>query len=679
MKKSYKKKKFNPITIGAILLMLSTLIITVGFSSYQASLDIRDVSAVVRVQADIRVTSVSTTSVSSEASSNWEDYNVRSISSSVNLPNEDSTITYQIQVTNFGNVKQGISAIDEVYKIINSELSSNLEIKNKTVTLKEALCDDNNSSECTLGSVTTFDVTIGYADGGYDGENITHQIQLNFDFKRIYNITYNGFTNTTGLPTQIMSGDTKDIVFNSTTGIPSSVSVSGATGTYSNPTLTISNASSNVVVYKKYSITYVLDGGVQAPGQVTHIASNESVTLLDPIKDEYHFSGWYSNPDFEGEPIKVLSNVTSDITLYAYWTEYDYFVDHAEFDGTVDNVIDTGIQLYSPENVNRNFRIKFTIDDYDSSYNTASNLTGMPTILSSMVETKSPYSGFVYRLVNNNDTSKYSTKINDSHVKSYLGYYTLSAGVTVEIVRENGIMYIKTGDDVYRKVLDYEGNIDTFAVPLTIGGNINSSGEYDRLFKGTLSDVSVEFYEGSVIEVDYNYTETKTDNSYTLTGTIEFDGNNYIDTGLNLFSEENINKDFEISLTVQQFAANIAQATLVNAKDETQNNVWPGFSYRLKGNSAFEFTARWPGETNASGVDPISTPKLIVIRRRDGVIYYSVDGTEEKKLISTPASSLTKAFVPNLTFGASLDSSGVPFRNFKGIVSNISVNLYENS
>ena len=111
MKKSYKKKKFNPITIGAISFLVCTLIITVGFASYQASLDIRDVSATVRVQKDIRVTGVTVSSPVSDASSNWEDYNVKSISSSVNLPNEDSTLIYDVEITNIGNVKEKIDNI----------------------------------------------------------------------------------------------------------------------------------------------------------------------------------------------------------------------------------------------------------------------------------------------------------------------------------------------------------------------------------------------------------------------------------------------------------------------------------------------------------------------------------------------------------------------------------------
>ena len=87
-------------------------------------------------------------------------------------------------------------------------------------------------------------------------------------------------------------------------------------------------------------------------------------------------------------------------------------------------------------------------------------------------------------------------------------------------------------------------------------------------------------------------------------------------------------------------------------------------------------TARWPGEANVTNYDSAAVPKLVTIKRRNGVIYYSIAGSEETVFINTPASVLTKTFKPNLTFGASINSSGDTFRYFNGIVSNISVTLH---
>ena len=671
MKKIYSsiRNKNEKFIIPIILCIV--LFLTIGYSTFSTELGIYGISAIVRVHKDVRIGGIFLSNATNDGISHYEEYNVKDIYGSVTLPNANSSITYDVKVLNLGNVEMGILNI--------SGLPNNLTYSISNYNLEDPLCDDNDSSQCKLGVEKTLHITISYKENGFDENNITYPLDLSFDFKRIYTITYNGFTSTTGLPTVILEDDAKSITFNNTTGIPSNVLVAGATGNYIYPTLTISNPSENVTIYKKHLITYVLDGGTQALNQVTTIASNESVTLLDPTREEYNFGGWYNNSSFEGEAITVLSNVTSDITLYALWTEYDYFIRRAEFDGTVGNVIDTGIALYSAENVNKNFRIKFTIDSFDSSYpNVTINKNQAPTILSSMLETGAPWPGFVYRLLNSGGT-KYNIKINDSHVTSFDNYYPLVSGIDVEIVRENGIMYTKVNDIVYTKVLTYKDNIDTFDIPLTIGGNINADGDYDRTFKGVLSNVSVEFYEGSIVNnTNYTYTETRTSTSYNLDGTIEFDGTNYIDTGINLFSAENINKDFEISLTINQVGGNVAQATLMNLKDEGQNNVWPGVAYRTRSGGGFEFSARWPGQSNVSLNETATPPKTIALARRNGIIYYSINGSEEATLIATPASSLNTAFGSNLTFGASLNGSGSPFRYFTGVVSNISVELFDN-
>ena len=670
MAKKYNKKMFV-IKFTSLFVVLNVLLLSIGFSAFQNDLIVSDLWAAVRLNKDIRVTGVFARNSVSSATSNWEDYNVNNITSSMSLPNNNSTITYEVNITNFGNTDMGILSI--------SGLPSNLEYSISGYTLGNKLCDNNNSSKCNLGSVSTIQITIGYKENGYDSNNTDYMLGLVFDFRRIYSISYDGFSSVSGLPTSIMDGESKTITFNNTTSIPQGVMVVGATDSYSSPNLTISNANKNVVVYKKHIITYVLDDGIQAENPPTLIASSESVILPIPTKDEYNFGGWYNNSDLEGESITVLSGVTSDITLYASWIQYDYFIKHKEFDGSVGDVINTGIALYSTENVNKNFRIKFTIDSFDSSYpNSNISKTNAPTILSSMDESGSPWPGFVYRLYTSGGATKYNVKINDSHVSNFEKFYTLNSGIDVEIVRENGGMYTKIDSGTYTKVLTYNSNIDTFDVPLTIGGNINEYGNYDRTFKGVLSNVSVEFYEGSIINAKPpSYTEVRTANSYKLIGTIEFDGTNYIDTGINLFSAENINKDFEISLTVDQVGGNSSQATLVNFKDESQTNSWPGVSYRLKSNSSyFEFTARWPGETTVSINDTTIPPKTIKFARRSGVIYYSVNDSPEAVLIETPPASLNKTFGPNLTFGASLNGSGSPFRYFSGVVSDISVELF---
>lgn len=659
------------------LLILIIFTLTIGFASFSTTASII-AKAKVDPYIGIQILKASEYSSIQGGASNYETNTINEITTGIYLPYEDSEVTYKIDLANLGTNENGIYDI--------SGLPNNLEYSFSNYTEQDKICDETNPNNCTKLARKSIYMTIRYKrDGsgiiGYNPNTITYPLNLNFNFRTFHNITYNGFEG--NYRNYIIDGGNLNITLNQG-DTPNEVYITGATSNYQNPIISLTNVTQDVGIYKKYNITYNLDGGTQAQGQITSISSAETYTLLDPTKTDYSFNGWYDNPSFTGNKIETLTNVQSDITLYAKWSQYDYYLSNAVFDGTANSVINTGIKLYSQENVNKNFRIAFTIDNYDSAYNSSANINNNqpPTIFSSMVETSSPYDGFVYRVVQNKGTTYYSMKINDSHVTSYLGYYPLGTNVNVEIVREDGKMYIKINSKVHMEVLEYDSNIDTFDVPLTIGGNINANGEYDRFFNGSLSNIIVEFYEGNRVN-DFSYTETKTSSSYNLDGTIVFNGSNYIDTGLNLFSSENINKDFDISLTIDKIELNQeSQATLINAKDESQNNVWPGFAYRQSSTSGnnviMTMTSRWPGESATNITDNVAAPKTLTIKRRNGVISYSINGGTEQTVTAAPASALTKTFKPNLTFGASINSSGNPFRWFKGIVSDISVQLHNN-
>ncbi|MBR2833122.1 MAG: InlB B-repeat-containing protein [Bacilli bacterium] len=165
---------FKPENSIPIIILIVILGLTIGYAAFHASLDINDISALVRVERDMRVTSISANTPTSGAVSHWEDYNVSSISSSVTLPNSDSTITYDVAITNIGNIEGGISQING--------LPNNLTYSISNYTLNTILCDDNDSTKCKLGSVTTLHITIGYAPGAYDSSNTEFVLGMDFTF-----------------------------------------------------------------------------------------------------------------------------------------------------------------------------------------------------------------------------------------------------------------------------------------------------------------------------------------------------------------------------------------------------------------------------------------------------------------------------------------------------------------
>ena len=134
MKSFKKRKKKKNKLILSLTYLICILFITIGFSSFSSNLSI-DGEVSFKTQKDIRITNITTTNNTNEATSDNEKYNVNNITSTVSLPHSNSTITYLIEVKNKGNVEQGIFEINEIYKDVNTNEDSNLEIKNNTINL----------------------------------------------------------------------------------------------------------------------------------------------------------------------------------------------------------------------------------------------------------------------------------------------------------------------------------------------------------------------------------------------------------------------------------------------------------------------------------------------------------------------------------------------------------------
>ena len=95
---------------------------------------------------------------------------------------------------------------------------------------------------------------------------------------------------------------------------------------------------SDLIIYAKwipidYSITYVLNGGINNINNPTIFNMDTNVSLLDPTKEGYTFGGWYIDEDFSTAfNLELLEPI--DITLYAMWNINTYtllFVDENNF------------------------------------------------------------------------------------------------------------------------------------------------------------------------------------------------------------------------------------------------------------------------------------------------------------------------------------------------------------
>lgn len=176
-KKKNNNKKINYITLSSFLIVLFTILLSIGWSAFQSTFNIGGLLATVRVDRDIRISGVHVVGATSSATSNYEEFNVNNVYTSVYLPNSDSTVTYEVNITNVGNVEVGVENI--------TGLPENLKYTLNNYTLESVLCDDLDSTKCKLGSVTTLSITIGYAENGYNSNTTNYVSDLNFNFMSV--------------------------------------------------------------------------------------------------------------------------------------------------------------------------------------------------------------------------------------------------------------------------------------------------------------------------------------------------------------------------------------------------------------------------------------------------------------------------------------------------------------
>ena len=177
MKKKRKNDALVYVRFVPFLLALTVFFITIGYSAFSDSLAIQSSSITVIPQGNVRVTGISLGSTSNGGTSSDEAFDEDEIISNIDLPNNNSTITYNVTIRNLGNIEMALASI--------SGLPSNLTYTINNYTLKDALCDDADSTYCKLGSTTTLSITIGYVKNGYNSSNTSYSLDLDTIFESV--------------------------------------------------------------------------------------------------------------------------------------------------------------------------------------------------------------------------------------------------------------------------------------------------------------------------------------------------------------------------------------------------------------------------------------------------------------------------------------------------------------
>jgi uncharacterized repeat protein (TIGR02543 family) len=152
-----------------------------------------------------------------------------------------------------------------------------------------------------------------------------------------YTVTYDGNTNTGGdVPTDAnlyVQGATVKVLNQGSlvktdyTFVGWNTAAAGTgTGYPAGSTFTMGTA--NVILYaqwtiNEYTVTYDSQGGSAVDSQtVEH--GGKAIEPTAPTKEGYTFCGWYKEPGCTNAWNFATDTVTSNVTLYAKWTAYDY-------------------------------------------------------------------------------------------------------------------------------------------------------------------------------------------------------------------------------------------------------------------------------------------------------------------------------------------------------------------
>ncbi len=249
MKKSKIGNEKPLFSLIFFILAIMVFFLSLGWATFSQNLLVDDVTLTVRAQADIRVTDISVATDSSfnqnEAISNWEEYNVKKVKTSVYLPNENSQIKYKIEITNFGNLPMGIYDI--------TGLADNLEYEIVNYTLKDKLCDD--QLKCNLGMQKEIYFIIKYKENGYNKDKLDYFVDLNFDFRVMHKVTYTAFDSDTSIyPQEVIDNDSFAMELQKPYPIGAKPFIAGqeVNYRYENDTLIVDNITADLEIKSKY-------------------------------------------------------------------------------------------------------------------------------------------------------------------------------------------------------------------------------------------------------------------------------------------------------------------------------------------------------------------------------------------------------------------------------------------
>ena len=172
--------------------------------------------------------------------------------------------------------------------------------------------------------------------------------------------------------------------------------------------------------------------------------------------------------------------------------------------------------------------------------------------------------------------------------------------------------------------------------------------------------------------------------TYVFADDVTFDGTNYINTDLKLFSSSFGKKDFDINFNVDSITAfnpgqNQGRNNIMHIINETSNPGYLGFDLRLENNAnSYKWQIRAISQKDSFTLsNSTSAPSSFRFWTENNVLHYYNNGND----VTSQDFSSTVSFNYPLVFGAALNTINPPtfYRYMKGVLSDITVYVaYDN-
>ena len=404
----------------------------------------------------------------------------------------------------------------------------------------------------------------------------------------------------------------------------------------------------NKVILKRENglFSYSLDGGN------TFTYYNDYTMFTDYFDVNATFGGEY---DANGNEYRYMSGTLSDMNIEL--SDYDTYTIHFDPNGGTGMTVDQNVKVDKTVKLNAN---NFTYEDYmfdcwntaadgsGTTYTNKQNVTGLGQdgdVITLYAQWKEPINYYVHFDANGGT----GTMPNQTFIYND------------DPVALNPSLFTKTGYMFMGWNTEADGSGTSYA---------------DQEEVRNLTDV-----EDDIVILYAQYMRI----AFIQTGSTQFGGvaNDMIDTGVNLYTQQTIDKDFEIRFTVNAIAPDNLyqnQATILSCKDES-NPKWPGLNVRFptSGNNKIQINYKWKaasgGSTTAAEIPTNNLPIEIIIRRINKVVTaeYKYQGFEsgEVSMYDQTKWTLDQYFADNITFGGIYDSTHQPDRFFKGTLSDM--------